>query len=174
MLVQLKPHPDTLSEAVGRARVDVERGAEGRLSLRYFLGGFRERLRFPAQTMPIRADELWKHTCFEAFIRGANSEAYYEFNFAPSTQWAAYRFDRYREGMSVAYDVPPPTPQIRSRPTVFELTVIVQLRQIPGPWRVALSAVGEDAYGAKSYWALAHPPGKPDFHHADAFVLELP
>jgi hypothetical protein len=31
----------------------------------------------------------------------------------------------------------------------------------------------EETNGAKSYWALKHPPGKPDFHHADGFVLEL-
>ena len=29
------------------------------------------------------------------------------------------------------------------------------------------------ACGGISYWALAHPPGKPDFHHADGFALEL-
>ena len=40
--------------------------------------------------------------------------------------------------------------------------------------RVAISAVIEEADGTKSYWALAHPPGKPDFHHADGFALQLP
>ena len=41
-------------------------------------------------------------------------------------------------------------------------------------WRLGLSAVIEEADGTKSYWALAHPPGSPDFHHADCFVVELP
>jgi hypothetical protein len=27
--------------------------------------------------------------------------------------------------------------------------------------------------GSKSYWSLSHPPGPPDFHHIDGFVLEL-
>jgi hypothetical protein len=40
-------------------------------------------------------------------------------------------------------------------------------------WRLGLSALIEDASGRKSYWALAHPPGKPDFHHADCFAYEL-
>jgi hypothetical protein len=31
----------------------------------------------------------------------------------------------------------------------------------------------EDQSGGVSYWALAHPPGKPDFHHADGFALEF-
>jgi hypothetical protein len=38
---------------------------------------------------------------------------------------------------------------------------------------LGLSAVIEETSGAKSYWALAHPPGRPDFHHADGFALML-
>jgi hypothetical protein len=41
-------------------------------------------------------------------------------------------------------------------------------------WIGGVAAVIEEADGAKSYWALAHPPGKPDFHHRDCFQLELP
>jgi hypothetical protein len=39
--------------------------------------------------------------------------------------------------------------------------------------QLALSAVVEDEQGLLSYWALKHPPGRPDFHHPDAFALEL-
>ena len=38
----------------------------------------------------------------------------------------------------------------------------------------SLSAVIETTDGAMSYWALAHPSAKPDFHHPDSFVLDLP
>jgi hypothetical protein len=41
------------------------------------------------------------------------------------------------------------------------------------PWRLGVSAVIEESDGAKSYWALKHAPGKPDFHHADSFAYEL-
>jgi hypothetical protein len=41
------------------------------------------------------------------------------------------------------------------------------------PWRLGLSAVIEDKAGHMSYWALAHPPGKPDFHHMDCFAYEF-
>jgi len=41
------------------------------------------------------------------------------------------------------------------------------------PWRLSLSAVIEQADGRLSYWALAHPPGKPDFHRADCFTCEI-
>jgi hypothetical protein len=40
-------------------------------------------------------------------------------------------------------------------------------------WRIGLSAVIEDTNGEISYWALAHPPGKPDFHHANGFAYEI-
>lgn len=40
--------------------------------------------------------------------------------------------------------------------------------------QIGLSAVIEEMDGTKSYWALAHPAGKPDFHHPDCFTLELP
>jgi hypothetical protein len=39
--------------------------------------------------------------------------------------------------------------------------------------RLALAAVSEAAGGRLTYWALQHPPGEPDFHHPDGFVLEL-
>ncbi len=41
-------------------------------------------------------------------------------------------------------------------------------------WQIGLSAVIEEKAGAMSYWALNHPPGKPDFHHKDCFALTLP
>jgi hypothetical protein len=41
-------------------------------------------------------------------------------------------------------------------------------------WRLGLSAVIEEAGGRQSYWALAHPQGRPDFHHSDCFALEVP
>ena len=40
-------------------------------------------------------------------------------------------------------------------------------------WRLGLAAVIEETSGRKSYWALAHPPGKPDFHHPDCFAHEF-
>lgn len=43
-----------------------------------------------------------------------------------------------------------------------------------GPWRLGLSMVIEEVCGTKSYWALRHPPGKPDFHHRHCFAIELP
>ena len=41
----------------------------------------------------------------------------------------------------------------------------------PKPWSLGLSAILEEADGTISYWALAHPPGRPDFHHPDCLAM---
>jgi hypothetical protein len=120
-------------------------------------------------------DELWRHTCFEAFV-GAGV-AYYEFNFAPSTHWAVYRFTGYRSGMRVATEVSAPEITVEERPERYSLQALLNLDQLLLPrdatLRLGLSAVIEENGGQRSYWALAHPPGKPDFHHSDCFTVEL-
>ncbi len=106
MRLQLTPHPDTPSDAVVAIAVEIARPDPAILSLRYSLTGAVARLAIPSPAAPQRTDELWRHTCFEAFLRpetlSGPGEAYVEFNFAPSTQWAAYRFTGYREGMAPA------------------------------------------------------------------------
>ena len=55
------------------------------------------------------------------------------------------------------------------------IDVDIDVESFPdAPLRLGLSAVIEETDGTKSYWALAHPPGKPDFHHKDCFALTLP
>ena len=39
---------------------------------------------------------------------------------------------------------------------------------------MGLSAILEEQGGTISYWALAHPAGKPDFHDAACFAVALP
>ena len=41
-------------------------------------------------------------------------------------------------------------------------------------WRLALSAVVEETDSRFAYWALAHGPGKADFHADAGFALSLP
>lgn len=175
MRAALRLHPDSHCEAVTGIDVDVVRAPSGVLTLVYTVRGKINDLALPAPSLPMRTDELWKHTCFEAFIGASRGDAYYEFNFAPSTQWAAYRFDSYRTGMSVAYEIALPTAEIAKTGHALDLSVHLTVPNLPAaPWRLALSVVIEETDGNKSYWALAHAPGKPDFHHAAAFALELP
>jgi hypothetical protein len=177
MQQSLRRHPDSPCATVGGIAVQVSRSASD-LMLRYAMTGKIGELRVPEAAAPGRTDGLWRHTCFEAFLRPPAGEAYYEFNFAPSLQWAAYRFNGYRSGMQVAEGFRGPCIEIESEASRLELRVALSLSELPelsagAAWHLALSAVIEEADGALSYWALAHPPGRPDFHHSDCFALEL-
>jgi hypothetical protein len=169
----LRLHPDSLCAAAARIEVDIARPRPDSLILSYVVSGRIGDLRMPPVVAAARADELWQHTCFEAFVRPSAGPAYYEFNFSPSTQWAAYRFDSHRSGMRIATEIGAPRIEVRSDETTYTLQAALALDGLSSPLHLGLSAVLEETNGRKSYWALAHPPGKADFHHADCFALEL-
>ena len=169
----LRLHPDSHCAAATRIEADVARPHPGGLILSYVVSGRISDLRTPPIVAAARADELWRHTCFEAFVRPSAGPGYYEFNFSPSTQWAAYRFDSYRSGMRVATEIGAPRIEVRSTADSYTLQAALELDGISFPLHLGLSAVLEETNGRKSYWALAHRPGKPDFHHSDCFTLEF-
>jgi hypothetical protein len=174
---QLLKHPDSCSSVAGHIEVEVMRPGVNSLVLSYIVTGKMNDARMPPVTAAARCDGLWRHTCFEAFVRASSGDEYYEFNFAPSTQWAAYRFSSYRSGMCVAAEISAPSIEVRSSPGRYTLQASLDLDSLSLPrkalWRLGLSAVIEDTNGCKSYWALMHPAGKPDFHYADCFVDEF-
>jgi hypothetical protein len=153
--------------------VEVGRSHPGRLDLLYRVTGDIAALRLPPVTASVRADDLWQHSCFEAFIRPGEGDAYHEFNFAPSTEWAAYSFAGYRAGRTDAPIVPPEIEV--GTADGFVLRASLTLPNLEGAlWHLNITAVIEQKDGTKSYWALAHPPGDPDFHNGDCFALALP
>jgi hypothetical protein len=171
-------HPASRCNAVTRIDVEATRPRSGHLVLRYTVTGKIGELRLPQPMSSTRTDELWRHTCFEAFLRTPSGEAYYEFNFAPSTQWAAYAFDSYRSGMRTADKAGAPFIEVQPGADFYVLQASLDLERLvhvpkDALWRLGLSAVIEEETGALSYWALRHPPGRADFHHSDCFALEL-
>jgi hypothetical protein len=174
----LKPHPDFPCSAVSGLEVEAARPGGRTLALRYLVTGRIGELALPAPAEPRRVDELWRRTCFEAFVRPEAGEAYYEFNLAPSTEWAAYGFSGYREGMRSPDGIGDPRISTQTEPDRLVLEAVLDLGALPDlpasePWRLGLTAVIEAASGEKSYWALAHAPGRPDFHHADCFAARI-
>jgi hypothetical protein len=177
MRMALKRHPDSFGSAATSVEAEAKRRADGTLVLSYFVTGTINQLRLPPVAEATRTDELWQHTCFEAFVCSPPNAGYYEFNFAPSTRWAAYRFSAYRSGMRIATEIGAPQTEIQSGSEHCTLRASLKLDRIDlpadRPWRLGVSAVIEDTSGRKSYWALAHQPGKPDFHRPDCFACEL-
>lgn len=174
----LRLHPDSLCPAATHIDVDVSHPRARTLVLTYEVAGKISDVRMPLVTAASRGDELWQHTCFEAFVGATPGAAYYEFNFSPSTQWAVYQFGGYRSGMRVATEISVSPIEVRSSSDRYTLRATLDLDHLSDlapetSWRLGLSAVIEDIYGRKSYWALAHPPGRPDFHHSQCFAHEL-
>jgi hypothetical protein len=143
-------------------------------------------LRIPARVRPCTADDLWRHTCFELFVRRGRETAYREVNVSPSSAWALYAFEGYRAGMQ-------PVEPLRAVPSIelhYDSRVLALTAHLPfdliaerdatgrrsrdDELRLNVAAVIEDRHGTLSYWALTHPdPLRPDFHHPDGFVHEI-
>ncbi len=179
--VTLNCHPETPTDAVRGMAARVCRAPKGKLTVSFVLEGDLDRLRVPAPRAPSFANRLWQHTCCEIFIACKGMPEYCEFNLSPSGEWAAYAFDGYRSPRTSEPHAEAMAPEVAIRSTAgnFELDAVIRLDRISArhpiaPLSLALSAVVEDSDGALSYWALRHPPGKPDFHHPEAFALELP
>lgn len=170
----LQCHPLSEKGFVDAIAVHVDRAEDGRLQIKYTLHGVIDGVHFPEATQRERTDGLWKGTCFELFCGPADEGGYVEFNFAPSGQWAAYAFTGYREGMTELACVPPLI-ECTAGEGIFEMTVTLDLTESLRTMDVmaGISAVIADKDGRTAYWALAHPPGKADFHHKDCFALQL-
>ena len=166
--MQLISHPAHSPGAITAVDAYVTRAPTG-LMLSYSLTGKIDALVLPAPREPGRADDLWETTCFELFLRGDRT-AYREYNFSPSGEWAAYAFESYREGRSEM----PAQIAIASDGDAeclnLTATLVTDLAEVT---HLALSAVIEERDGHKSYWAIAHHAGPPDFHHDSCFVLPL-
>lgn len=176
--VELVRHPASAGDAARVVRVTLRCDGGDAIHLRYSLDGDLGRLRLPPAAPPNRVDELWRHTCFEAFVAFDGATAYAEFNFSPSGEWAAYSFRRYREREPLDPAVPAPAIAARTGPQSLELDAHIHPARAlaphrGAPLRVGLAAVVEERDGALSYWALSHPLPRPDFHHRDTFALVL-
>lgn len=124
---------------------------------------------------PQRRDDLWQHTCCEIFVAAEDSPSYTELNFSPSGDWAAYRFDDYRQPAASNPAGGPPSIEVAFTSTSFNLSAAIAHEMLPsGPcWLIGLSCVLEHANGDLTYWALHHPGSRPDFHQRTGFTLPL-
>lgn len=163
----LVPHPDHSPISVKSVSMRWASLRDGRAMLRYRVDG-RGSLVLPPFAGKGRADGLWQTTCFELFL-GQDGPAYFEFNFSPSGRWASYFFPSYRSDRLEPDMDTQPDIHIDQGEEIFVLTAFLSGDDLAGATRAGVSAVIEEAGGVKSYWALAHPQGKPDFHDPACF-----
>ena len=168
----LTSHRSTSCPAIARFEVEYAASHEA-VELSYLITGDIAKLEIPARGASTFTDGLWKHTCFELFIGNERDPSYLEFNFSPSSAWAAYRFADYRAGMTALTDLPAPLIAVARDDHELKLICRLPLGALARPARtlLAITAVIELEGGGISSWALEHPAGKPDVHARDGFVL---
>lgn len=182
-LFNLHLHPVVECSVTWELQVAVARMPDGGLYLQYLLGGDLSQILIPDLQAPVATDGLWEHTCFEMFIGVQGESGYREFNFSPSSQWAAYAFSGYRQRAEWTASC---APEVKFIPLFddgsggdgFLLDVFVDATDLPvssdgKPLELGLSAVVETTTGEKSYWALKHSVERPDFHQRDSFTIVL-
>lgn len=177
----------TLRPCIGN-EVDAVMGIEygvwrdgRRIGVEYDLYGLLSHLVLPQQVPEVtgrRLDDLWRHTCFELFIKEADEKEnkYLECNFAPSGDWNVYSFTSYRKEMSPANIVT--TPEITTTPTkkIYSLRAEVDLSGLvseSSTVAIGVSCIVENINGKQGYWSLSHPGETPDFHDPRSFLLKL-
>lgn len=176
-LLKLTPHPATPCPALPDIEVRVSRETDGSLELGFVLWGDTARLAIPHPRSPGPADELWRHTCCEAFVGLPGETAYREFNFSPSGQWAAYAFTDTRQRHEAFAPAVAPRIALRRRPDRLELDAHVPPPLLPpagSTLQLGLTVVVEGVDGMLAYWALRHPADHPDFHHRSGHTLNVP
>jgi hypothetical protein len=167
-------HPDHPPASVARIEARIIGRDASWLRVRWRIEGS-QALVVPAFAGKGRADELWRSTCFELFLKPLGDEPYCELNLSPSERWNAYDFDRYRAGMRQRPFPREPQCTIRRGSSFAIFDGAIPAAGLPeGDCAMGLSAVIEEEGGALSYWALAHPEGKPDFHAPTCFAAALP
>ncbi|WP_186540404.1 DOMON-like domain-containing protein [Synechococcus sp. BIOS-E4-1] len=120
-----------------------------------------------------RLDNLWSHTCFEAFLARPGAKGYWEMNVSPNGDWNLYQFSDYRMGGMADPLAKAPVVNFSMDRVGCLCTIQIPLK----PWwqhteipEIALTMVLEDQSGCLSYWALNHPRDKPDFHDRRGFL----
>ena len=170
----LVPHPDHPPAQVSAVEARIIGADANWLRLRWRIEGA-QALVVPPFAGRGRADELWRTTCFEAFLKPTASEGYIELNLSPSERWNAYDFGSYRDGMSERPFPREPECTLRQGSSFAIFDAAIPQAGLPQePCALSLSAVMEAHGDTISYWALSHPEGKPDFHAPTCFAASLP
>lgn len=184
--MSLGPHPAQPGHWPGQVLVRVANAGSPNgpgILLQFELQGDIDTLVWPEPADDEHTDGLWQHTCFEAFVGLPDQARYHEFNFSPSSQWAAYRFTSERQRSDPASEAPlrVPEPVIEAWRHTDRAAVVAWLPYSALPEHDAISslqwnftAVLESRDGSLSYWALNHPVDKPDFHHPAGRTWQAP
>ncbi|MDN3645451.1 hypothetical protein QWY75_04410 [Pontixanthobacter aestiaquae] len=163
-------HPDCAEGPITAVSADIE-ATESGCRARFRFRGDMAKIKVPVHAPSERMDNLWKTTCFEIFWQPHGGNYYREFNLSPSSRWACYDFDDFRENST---DAPVHAISIASSHNDSELVLEASIAsELPVPADIALNAIVEDKGGTIQFWALAFEDGKPEFHSTVCRAITL-
>jgi hypothetical protein len=119
---------------------------------------------------------LWRETCLELFLAPENVPHYWEVNLSPAGHWNVYGFRAYRQGLHEEPALTALPFTVTREPAALSLALELDMTGLIFPdqaLELAIAAVIQAVDGSLTYWALAHPGSRPDFHRRDAFVITL-
>ena len=173
-------NPLTPAPMIRSLEATVSRLGRDSLIFSFSLAGNMTQLRIPEPKPEKQAENLWEHTCFEVFVGIHGENAYREFNFSPSGEWAIYAFSDYRQREDSFFVKSCPEIRVALSTSHLKLDAVVPGNTLPSSsamerFQIGLSAVleSDSAENKLSYWALNHPVAHPDFHRRETFTLEL-
>lgn len=122
-------------------------------------------LNIPKFNLVERKDKLWKSTCMECFLF-FNENDYCEVNISPSGAWNSYYFTSYRTGMEESQNINLTHISTSFSSTHYHLEASFDFLEKRYPEVINLCAILESKNKEhdKSYWAIKHNKGQPDFH----------
>ena len=143
--------------------------------LEFQLTGELEKLILPSlKHKKKRQDELWKSTCFEAFMALENN-SYLEFNFSPTGNWNCYHFSNYREDMRQFFGVElldfVVLNTTHENPSRYHCQINLKPNEDLKPTKIGITSVIETLDGKTNYWALRHSGEKADFHRSQDWLI---
>ncbi|MEM8936111.1 MAG: hypothetical protein AAGC77_06860, partial [Pseudomonadota bacterium] len=130
----LRRHADDAAHSDYRVEAQVLRTSPRNILIAHRVHGRVDSLKIAAPGAPSRADDLWRTTCFEAFIRiphsvSSGGAAYWEVNASPSRQWATYAFSDYRAGRERAEEIVVSKVEIDRAADRFQIVAYVSLSE---------------------------------------------
>jgi len=181
MEVKLQSHPACSNCSPIISIVAFLRRLNFNISIEYLVSGELDKCSIPAvNSYPSRVDELWCHTCFEAFMCFENAEGYYELNISPTEDWNFYSFAGYHKDRSTEYRVDAIHQESQLYQNSFRKVVEFDIRKIfpditdEQSLFLNVTAVIEDRNQNLSYWAHTHcNASRPDFHLREGFSIRL-
>lgn len=121
----------------------------------------------------MRADGLWKNTCFEAFFGRPNEASYWELNLSPLGKWNLYHFQEYRKPQPPTANFDFEITKLQTTPTQLLCQIKSKLKnKVPiSSLEVSLCAVIKTQSNETFYYSNQHGADKADFHRRQNFTI---